>query len=210
MKILENLITAEQNDPLLFDNTLTLENIATGDYNLEIDNAESIALARNGTEDEVFQITFMGTNGGTIQRVYAANEGITIIDFDSMENIRQLRMLVATATEIQIGRWHYLSGGEVSSTGKRTTAQSERTASGVVFEDVAGYEYEEFNVQIPYITLETYNAFKNINLSVPHFVQFEGEFGRDDTVFCTIADLTVQMIGLQAGYTMQLSLREAK
>ncbi len=206
MKILENLITDAENDPTIFDNTLLIENIVGGNRTLDIENATTIIVAQNGTVTTFPNYTAQNFGASFI----ICNQEINVFDF-SARNIVAMNIPDTNAyTEIQAGVWHDLPGGEVSSTGKRTTAQSERTASGVVFEDVAGYEFEEYNVQIPYITIEQYDNIKNINLSVPYFIKFEGEFKRTDTVFCTISELTVQTIGLQAGYTLQLGLREAK
>lgn len=214
MRIFENLITQEQNDPLLFDNTLTIENIAIGKYNFELDDVDGMVLALNGTESTLFTILLGNTSGHIFTRYISLESGIQSIDFINFLNdfsgVRELEFTTNNFTEIQIGKWHNLSGGEVSSTGKRTTAKTFQTASGVVFQDISGYEYEEFNVQIPFLELNVYNEFKNIDLSVPHFVQWQGEFGRTDVVFCTISELTVQSIGLNAGYTMQINLREAK
>ncbi len=216
MRIFENLITPEQNeDPVLFDNTLTVENIADGItvFSENIPYQKDIVIVQNGTDvlrGSLGRLNADGTNA--LERLLILDEKFNILEFENFDGF--FTFIDARTnnhiTEIQIGRWHILSGGEVSSTGKRTTAKTFQTASGVVFQDISGYEYEEFNVQIPFLELDVYNEFKNIDLSVPHFVQWQGEFGRTDVVFCTISELTVQSIGLNAGYTMQLNLREAK
>ncbi len=206
MKILENLISETENESLLYDNTLTLENTVAGSRTLDIDNVTAILIAQNGSSTTF--PTYTATGVGTIFII--CNQSINLFEFAS-RTITAINIPTTNSyTEVHIARTHSLAGGEVSSTGKRTTAQSERTASGVVFEDVAGYEFEENNIQIPYITVEQYDIMKSINLSIPHFVKFEGEFARDDVVYCVISELTVQTIGLQAGYTMQINLQEAK
>ncbi len=211
MKILQNLIPYNRDDPL-FDGTLTKARATNVNITLdESVNIEGHVIALNDNRYSIYSLRSSITTNQSFFYPFAKVSFVSFVQ-DQFVGVNLGSFTNSNIVEFQAGLVHDLPGGEVSSTSKHTTAQSVRTASGIVYEDVAGYEYETWDVQVPYISIETYNRFKLVNLSRPMFIKFEGEFGREDTVFATIStsDITVQTIGLKAGYSLQISLQEAK